>query len=68
MKKSSYQKLKDENAQLKRDINTLVLFPDSCEASFIRIKVEMKKGFEDAIIFGSRNYQTPKELIEAFTQ
>lgn len=54
MKKlSSYQKLKENNRQLRADIYTLVFDPDSMDAHSIKARVNIRKGTEEAVMYGS---------------
>lgn len=55
MKKSSYQKLKEENAQFKQDIYKLVMQPDSFKALRVKAQYEIKFGMADIILSGSRD-------------
>ncbi len=68
MSNASYQKLKDKITKLEKDINTLVFHPESYEANLIRTRKGFRRDIENSILFGSRNFQTPKESTEAFTQ
>jgi len=53
MKKiSSYQKLKAKNRELRQDIRTLVLSPDSMEALRLKAKYTFQYQAEDAIMYG----------------
>lgn len=54
MKKSSYQKLKEENQKLRTDIYSLVMNERSIEAAKIREVYRMKFSGVDAIMFSSR--------------
>lgn len=53
MKKSSYQKLKDENHKLRNQLVTLANFPDTQKAVMIKTEWQMKYGLEQAVLFGS---------------
>jgi hypothetical protein len=54
MKLSSYQKLKAKNAELEKEINTLVIRPDSVDALLIKSRKEFVQ--EQALVgmFGER--------------
>jgi len=67
---TSYQKLKQENKALHDIINTLVLRPDSVEASIIIDSVRTMDTHNNFVeSFNKvRHPQTSKESIEAFTQ
>lgn len=51
---NSYQKLKKENLQLKRQLRTLVTKPDSYEAAEIRFHVGFNIRVEELFMYGSR--------------
>ncbi len=59
MKKSSYQKLKQQNIQLKKDIKTLLKDPNSIEAMSIRLQHII----EESII---ENLKLPQNIGDGF--
>ncbi len=68
---NSYQKLKKENADLKRCIDELVLRPDSIGASIIKDMIKTMAVHNHVVeAFNRRTHPfiTSKETIEAFTQ
>lgn len=54
MKKSSYQKQKELIAQLRADIETLVLNPNSMKAIRIASEVMFKKQCDNILMFGNK--------------
>jgi len=61
MKKSSYQKLKDENRKLRNQLVTLANFPDTQESEMIRAEWQLKYGLEQQIMFES-SFHVPHGL------
>lgn len=59
MKKSSYQKLKQENLKLKTDIYNLVMKEQSFDSLQIREAYRMKFGMQDQILLGYRQTEGP---------
>lgn len=53
MKKSGYQKLKDENCKLRNQLVTLVNFPDTQKALMIKTEWQMRYGLEQQVMFSS---------------
>jgi hypothetical protein len=50
---NSYQKLKKENAKLKRDIRILIDKPDSYDAMWVKTEYRLDRGMEEVIWFSS---------------
>lgn len=52
-KQSTYQKLKAENAELKRQIRQLVMKPDPLGSTTIKHTVELESMIEGVMLFGN---------------
>lgn len=61
MKKSSYQKLKEENNKLKNDIYLLVMDGSFNMVEQLKAKYRMSFGMTDAVMFGTRKVMSPEE-------
>lgn len=53
MRKSSYQKLKEENLLLRQKIDKLIMFPDSQESIMIRMVHKSNRQIEEHLMSGS---------------
>jgi hypothetical protein len=63
MIKSSYQKLKEENARLKSDIYMLVMEPDSFHGASVKAGYEMKFDFENLCLLGANQKMIRVNLL-----
>jgi len=52
--KSSYQKLKEENACLREDIYRLVMEHETLKCAEVKVAWEIKFGLVDAVMYGNR--------------
>ena len=52
-KLSSYQKLKQENRKLKKEIRELVVNPESSKSKLIATRVDLEAQLEESIWFGN---------------
>ena len=66
-KKSSYQKLKDRVQELTEELYTVCNEEDSGKAIGIKVKYQLKKSFEDAIMFGECKMELP-DIINGDTE
>ncbi len=65
---NSYQKLKKENEQLKRELSTLANDPASLEAEKIRFLYRARKELADGVFFGRAAQDINKRTREVKTK
>ncbi len=68
MKKSTYQKQKDQIAQLEQDIKILVLSPSFVEIDMVKMKYQAKYNFEEGILMGNCRQRKYIENGISFTE
>ncbi len=64
---STYHRLKQENEKLKDQLHKLVMFPDSPEATLIKMSIKLNADFEKAIWAGSPTKITDDAGVNGFT-
>jgi NADPH-dependent 7-cyano-7-deazaguanine reductase QueF len=65
-KKSSYQKLKDENERLKNDIYTLTVKSDTPEGVSLKMRYVMRSDIDKMCFLGNSEYDISSSEFKGF--
>lgn len=66
VRKTTYQKIKEERAKLYNDIRVMIMSPDSVDAAHLRIKYKLEFDMEDIIMFGDVTKQDKSQGLMDF--
>lgn len=66
VRKTTYQRLKEERQTLLNDIRVMVMSPDSINATHLRIKYKLNFQMADLIMIGDYSKENKSNGIEKF--